>query len=207
VQDGPKPLTPTQGIWRAYFQGYGGVRSLRKSKYFWASVVFTAMSFGRWKAANWWEEPIAVIPNMLGFSLGGYAVLLAFGNESFRETMAGESPRGVSPFIVMNTTFVHFIVVQGFSLLLAVLCKNTYVSVTEYGFSPDSWVTFLAATLSVARWFFWCLGYALFLYSICLALAATMGVFRVARLYDYMITDQRRRKPPPNPPDPPHEFL
>jgi hypothetical protein len=210
VQPGPEPSSPAQGIWRAYFEAYGGLSSLVRSKYFWAAVAFTVISFDRWSQPNWWDEPLGVVPDMLGFSLGGYAVLLAFGDATFRDTLAGASPKGVSPFIVMNATFVHFIVIQGLSLLLAVLCKNTYFAITDYGLAADSGMTLLVVSLSAARYLFLGVGYGLFLYSVFLALAATMAVFRIARLYDYMVTAKRKRQPPPplpKLPDPPSDFL
>lgn len=207
VQGSRVQPAPRAGIWRAYFETYGGARALVSSRYLHVALTLNVISVGRWTKPGWWDEPLAVLPNMLGFSLGGYAVLLAFGDSSFRETLAGRSAKGASPFLVMNTTFVHFIVLQTLTLLFALLCKNTYVEPADLGVNATSFFGSTLAFFAVGRYCFWFLGHTLFLYAICLALAATMAVFRVARWYDEMVTTKRRNKPPSPPPEPPHEFL
>lgn len=208
VSRAPNQKLPDRpGDWRAYYDGYGGFRKLLRSGYLHAALLLTVVSVGRWTQEGWWDDPIGVLPNMLGFSISGYAVLLAFGDAPFRNIIAGRSAKGDdSPFIVMNASFVHFMVVQVVALLAAFLCKNTFFELTRFGLDETSFIARIVATLTFLRFVCWGIGYALFLYSLSTALAAAMAVFNLARWYDEMITLERstprhaKPKPPPEQP-------
>ncbi|PLX70586.1 MAG: hypothetical protein C0602_03500 [Denitrovibrio sp.] len=77
-------------------------------------------------SGQWHNLAITIIPNMLGFTLGGYAILLSFGGERFFKILcircADESTP--TPFMIFNGAFVHFIIVQITTLLLSVLCSQ-----------------------------------------------------------------------------------
>ena len=78
--------------------------------------MLTALLWPIWLEGSikWHELAIGIIPNILGFTLGGYAILLAFGNEKFMFLISGEfADKKPSPFLVLNGAFVHFIVIQG----------------------------------------------------------------------------------------------
>src|SRR5699024_306750 len=112
------------------WSAYGGIKALLLSPYFHAAVILTAVTAPTWMHPSWWELPIRVMPSVLGFSLGGYAIWLAIGDRRFRELIAGEG-RGekTSPFMMVNAAFVHFIILQFLSILYAIVFA---------GFAPDA---------------------------------------------------------------------
>lgn len=194
------PVRPNKtGDWRVYFTRYGGTRALVSSRYFRIAFVLTFLCTGRWTQQGWWDDAVSALPTILGFALSGYAVLLAFGDASFREAIAGNGADGEqSPFIKMNTTFVHFIVVQAFALLFALLCKGTYFSLTSLGFDETSAVVRTVSSLAWLRFLCWGAGYWMFLYALCTALAATMAVYRIAGWYDRWVTTKPGRAEAPS---------
>jgi hypothetical protein len=149
-----------------YWRTYHGWPALLTSPYLHAAVVLTGVLWTRWTQPGWPDDVIAIVPSILGFSLGGYAMLLAFGDIKFiRVLTETEDDRTVSYFAALNASFVHFIVVQILAIVLALLGKAYLLEVSV-----------LAMSVS-----FFC--YMVFLYSIMAALAATFAVFRMASLY------------------------
>jgi hypothetical protein len=114
---------------------------------------------------------------LLGYSSGGYAILLALGDENFRRILAGSNRDGTpGPFNIISTVFLHFLVMQVIALIYALLA--------EASFSGNWGFIFTALAGAV--------GYFFFLYSVCLSLAAMFGIYRLARWYDQSV-DQRNR--------------
>ncbi|WP_421276447.1 hypothetical protein [Aeromonas veronii] len=170
-------------LFKRYWAAYGGLKAIALSPYFHLSLLITVISHGSWVNPNWVDIPISVLPNVIGFSLGGYAIWLALGDEKFRYTISGKSKDGSdSPFIKVNATFVHFIILQITSLLFALIVKSKPL----YN-SPLDWQHLV---LSIAPWLYdfsniahivaSFVGYLLFIYAILSALAATMAIFRIA---------------------------
>lgn len=155
-----------------YWKAYGGFGSFIRSPYLHFAAAFTAVAWPLWHGTGaptaWYEIPLSVLPNVLGFTLGGYAILLSFGDESFRKLISGEDPDGSpSPFMILNETFIHFILVQVISIFLALLGK--------------AWGTgcgFLAG-----------IGFGFFVYSVTTAAAAAMAVLNVADWFDSFRSD------------------
>jgi hypothetical protein len=153
------------GVWnviKQYWQIYGGAADLIKSPYLHVSI---ALSFviPLWKMDDWYDVPLDVIPSILGFSLAGYAMFLAFGDENFRSLLAGNYDDGkASPFMRFNSTFLHFIIVQVIAILLSV---NAKVRDLEGGIVA----------------FFSCVVFA---YSLLTALATAVEVYRCSRMFD-----------------------
>lgn len=111
---------------------------------------------------------LRVLPSVLGFALGGYAILLAVGDERFRSILSGPDAEGnTSPFLTVNASFVHFIVLQVIGILLALLAA--------------AWAP---AQPGLCAYAFWWVGYLAFLYALLAALAATMQILRLAFWYD-----------------------
>jgi hypothetical protein len=103
---------------------------------------------------------IAIIPCLLGFSVGAMAILLAFSSSKIFSLIAEDGDER-SLFMKMVTSFIHFIVVQTVCLCVAVL--STYAP----KFFPLKMAT----------------GTMLF-YAIFTAVSVGMQLFGVARIYN-----------------------
>jgi hypothetical protein len=164
-----------QGIRRVfgqYWSAYGGVKQLFRSAYFHIAIVMTAVLYPRWLGDQWPSDVLTVIPSILGFSLGGYAMLLAFGDREFLRLLAEPiHGRSTSYFMELNASFVHFILLQTISIFLA-LVGLSYVAPGAQG----------------ALVVFSCFSYLVFLYALAAAVAATMAVFRVVTLYEEAVS-------------------
>lgn len=163
-----------EGVWDVishYWKIYGGFAVFIKSPYLHASLVF-ALFVPLSKIKDWYDVPLDVLPSVLGFSLAGYAMFLAFGDEAFRRLWAGKHPDGKeSPFMGMNARFLHFIVVQILAILLALNAKAREL---EGGF-----IAYLS--------------YAAFLYSLFTALATGIELFRCSRMFDKVVACQEQQ--------------
>ncbi len=161
---------------RVYWVAYGGWDALWRSPYLQVSALLAVALCPLWTSApvRLYDLAISVVPSMLGFSVGGYAILIAFGDEDFRLRISGADPDGTqSPFMVANAAFVHFIVVCVAAMLLSLLGK--------------------AWDLRCAYCF---IASVAFVYSIACALASAFAIFQVASWYDkYAVAEKRRRDP------------
>lgn len=174
------PYAATFGLWRKYWQGYGGVKGLFSSFYFLLALVFTLLNFFSWSSPGWWEIVLSVIPTLLGFTLAGLAVFLSM-DSGFSKVIAGQGgKKKTSPFISLVTAFVHFIVVQALAFVYALTARSLYVRVD---WLPSIYYEVLPY-LNLLGGF---VGYFLFLYSVFLVLGATFSIFRASSWYESYI--------------------
>ena len=175
--------TGVKKLFARYWVAYGGLKSIVGSPYMHISLFITLVSSGIWLENDWVEIPISVLPNIIGFSLGGYAIWLALGDDKFRASISGKTKTGgESPFIVVNATFVHFIVLQILALIAALIGKsepiyNSPLFIQRFLLDLAPWLYDVSLALSIIGSF---IGYFLFIYAIFSALAATMAIFRIA---------------------------
>lgn len=172
-----------------YWRLYGGIYALVRSPYLHASLVLTLLTTPIWSTTGWWNMTLSVMPNILGFSLGGFAIFMALGDENFRKLISGSENEEKSPFMTLSSAFVHFIVLQILSIITSLLSQAASPALV-HGY----WVVY----------FLWALSYLLFVYAILSALAATMALFRISSSYDaYQEVNKKgrqagRRKKPSN---------
>ena len=154
------------GIFSQYWRAYGGWKELVRSFYLHLAILGSIACYPIWANkidACWYDIPLSVIPNLLGFTLGGYAILLAFGSEKFLENIAGpEADGSPSPYMEVNAAFIHFLIIQALSLFISLLGKAWELDNSVSGF----------------------FGFTVFLYALTTLIAACMAVFRVAGWYD-----------------------
>ena len=178
--------TEIKSIWLRYWKYYGGIAAIVKSPYFWCAFILTFLClpiafpclipkissciFKRTDIIfdintfdRWYDVVLSVTPSILGFTLGGYAILLAFGDKKFFRLFVGPYRNHptidtVSPYQEMNASFVHFILMQFLATSLGVIGKI-------FNFTQGFFVIF--ALLA-------------FFYSLATGVAATMGVFRIS---------------------------
>lgn len=163
-------------VLKDYWTIYGGFKAVVASPYFWAAVVACVALWPLWLFGDWWNLVLSVLPNLLGFSLAGYAIFLAFGNDRFREFLSQCKVGKSSAFLAITTTFMHFVIVQILALGLALLAKSGAAAPAPAGavFVPLVW----------ARFPLWGLGFLTFCYTLTTSLAALIAIFRLVRLLD-----------------------
>jgi hypothetical protein len=68
----------------------------------------------------------SVLPNLLGFTVGALAIVLAFSSAPVFETLA-EAGKPRSFFMKLTSSLIHFILVQVLALITAIAAKVTEV--------------------------------------------------------------------------------
>jgi hypothetical protein len=182
----PAPRTSLPHPLLAYFSVYGSVRALVTSAYLWIAIAITAIAFGAWGKADtdWFDTVISILPNLLGFSIGGFAIFLSIGDEQYRQVICGEDESGTpSPYMEVAATFMHFVAVQVLALVLATIAKSHPVAALHLAGST-------LEVLAPLAWLFRAFSYLAFVYALILCLAAIEAIWRVARTYDKHVSDR-----------------
>lgn len=178
-----------KAVLREYWVAYGGARAIIHSPYFWLSVALLVITAHFWLTDKWWEQVLSVMPNVLGFTLGGFAIFLGFGDEHFKELISGQDDgeNSPSPYMEVSATFLHFVLIQLSTLLMAIVVKAT-------SFDPPANLKEFLAPLASLRFLGDMIGYWLFLYGLCITAAAAIAIFRVSSWYDALQTHKRQSK-------------
>lgn len=181
----------SENILKRYWSTYGGFKAVLKSWYFRIAVVITFMLYPQWSSPNWWDDVLSIMPNLLGFSLGGYAMWIAIGDDDFRKLISGEDPDGKpSPYMEVNSAFVHFIVLQMLSMLLALIAKAYYFEWDRDLIIVKNLEPYLLG-LTLGSYF---LSYLVFIYALLSAIAATFALLRVSSWYDLKQTSESKKE-------------
>ncbi|MDE1222803.1 hypothetical protein MCT03_00205 [Vibrio aestuarianus] len=184
-------MPKTTNIFIKYWYSYGGWKAIFTSGYFYSSVLLASLLYPHWIKPGWWDSVLSIMPNLLGFTLGGFAMWVAIGDEHFKATIAGsDDPDEVSPFMEVNATFAHFIFLQIISILLALVNK-------AYDFTlPNDHIltTFWGVYLNEATLIFYFISYFFFIYALVSALASVMALFTVSLWYDEYQTEGTGQK-------------
>ncbi|MBS9903210.1 hypothetical protein [Vibrio alginolyticus] len=169
-----------------YWEAYGGLKALFSSYYLWLAVVITFALFPAWTdvKAKWWADILSIMPNMLGFTLGGYAMWVAIGDDKFKQAISGredDEDQEPSPFMVTNATFVHFLLLQVSAIIFALFGK-TYDKIVIFTETQE--------ILAIAYSGF---SYFIFIYAILTAIAAVFALLKVSSWFDMFQTSQRKK--------------
>src|SRR5690606_12202933 len=103
-------------------------KALFCSPYIYVALVLAAPMVPLWMKTGedgrvWAQVAVEVIPSLLGFSIGGMAITLAFSNSQiFKAVIQGGKKDSL--FVKTIANFFHFILVQTLALLLAIFCKS-----------------------------------------------------------------------------------
>jgi hypothetical protein len=139
------------------------------SPYFHVSVAVALLSYPLWwDAVEWSGIALGAIPNILGFSIGAFAVILSFGQGALEKLKNIDEAQ--SQYLSLIASFVHFIIIQALSLVVAMLGKAW----------PGRVIGFLGTVLCV--------------YAILLAIAASFRLFRLARVYNQVVNHDAQNK-------------
>lgn len=181
----------SDSIFIKYWHAYGGFTAIFKSPYFWTSVLLTLILLPHWTHPGWWDTVLSVMPSVLGFSLGGFAMWMSVGDNEFKSIIAGsEDQSSTSPFMEVNATFAHFILLQLSSIVLALISKAYDIKIPIQNFFYRILGESLFC-LDIALYFF---GYFVFIYALLTSFAAVMALFRVSSWYDDMQTEKLKKE-------------
>lgn len=165
-------------ITKRYWIAYGGWEAVLYSRYLHVALLLTPFCWGAWSKPLWWDTVIGVLPNLLGFTLGGFAIFVGFGDERFKASLAApeKDPHQPTVYRELCATFVHFIFVQVIALLLALVSKGMWFKAPL----PDQ----ILASLPLMNAVWGAVCYATFLYAITSVIAIGLHVFRIATMYE-----------------------
>lgn len=164
----------------------GGSKALVRSGDFWLAIAISVLCYGTWSEPKWWDQPISILPNLLGFTLGGFAIFLGFGSDNFTELIADEEEQS-SIYLSVSAAFLMFVVTQCAALLFALVAAGVWRPVPH-------WLGPIGPILVACAPLVWGLGYFLFIYGIVLAVRAALRIFRVSRWYNAFIVAEQKRK-------------
>ena len=166
-------------IFRYYWSIYGGWKALLSSPYLHIAILLLILMHHQWTARGWWEQGLSILPNLLGFSLGGFAIFLGLGDEKFRAILAEkDDSEDYSAYSLVSATFVHFILVQCLGIILSLLAKSLAYQPTWLN---ENSINFLATYITPI---FWGVGYLFLLYALTSMLAVVMAIFRCVKWYE-----------------------
>ncbi|WP_198291134.1 hypothetical protein [Ancylobacter sp. FA202] len=166
---------------RRYFSAYGGWRSILYSPLFFVAIILTAADYNNWMKAEWVDQSKSILPNLLGFSLGTYAILFSLlTNRVKRSLQATTNERGISNLEVVNATFFHFIFIQLLAILWAMMFSGSII-VDAFKFSLLIQYKHLFVFLFLFGSF---VGLLLLNYSLMLILGSALAIYRLAGITD-----------------------
>jgi uncharacterized membrane protein len=154
----------------------GGTGAIWKSFDFRVALAVSLLCWPAWLAPEWWEKAISVLPNLLGFTLGGFAIFLGFGSDQFKELIARKD-EAKSEYLSVSSTFLFIVAVQVVGLLYAIICESLWVP-TPTLLKP---ISHIIPYLNYLAWF---IGFFLFMLGIVLSLRAAIRIFRISRWYN-----------------------
>lgn len=168
---------------KRYFEAYGGWRAIFLSPLFLLSIVIAGVNYSNWISDNWSALAQSLIPNLLGFSLGTYAILFSLMTSHLKRALKeNKNDQDVTYLDEINATFFHFIFVQVIALLWAFLYRGT-ILFDLMNALQSCWLYSLVVfrTLQMAGGL---LGMVLLIYSIALIVAAALMIYRLALIVD-----------------------
>jgi hypothetical protein len=160
---------------RQYWFTYGGLRSILRSPHVHVSflLTITCIAFGipDVRAA---DIALGAVPNLLGFTVGALAIVLAFSSADIFRALA-EDGKPTSFFMTLTANLTHFVSVQVLALIIAALAKFTGVRLLDY----------------IALFFLF--------YAVLVTFATALQLFHTARIYNANASIPDRGKPSPPP--------
>jgi hypothetical protein len=159
-----------KGEIQRYWALYGGWSALIRSPYFHVSVLLSIL-LNACPSANFdpASETLSILPNVLGFTVGALAIILALSSSEFFAYMI-DNGKDDSLFMMTIASFVHFIIVQIIAIMGG-LVGSAY---------PSVFMRFLNTLL--------------LLYAILTTLAIVIQLFQMATLFNA----SRKLKAPSN---------
>jgi len=177
----------------SFWEAYGGWKAFFSSLYLWISMGITIVLSPAWATPGWWDTTISVISSLMGFTLAGFAILVGFGDDTFKSLVS--RPIGGSVPVLLRTaaSFSHFIFVQVAALATSLVAKFSYAEPAR------KWVELISKTgiefetiNSLVRTALWFVAFFLFVYTVTCTVAATKWVYELCRAYVFVASKSRR---------------
>ena len=163
-----------------------GWKGLVFSLDFLLALIVWLLTSPYWLNNPWWDQVVSVMPNILGFTLGGFAIFLGFGSDDFKKILVGDDHLKDSPYLSVSSAFLLFVSFQLAAILYALCAGALRIP------PPD----FLAPHKELLKWGRHITdgtGYLLFIYSLTLSLRAALRIFRLSRWYnDFLVTENNQ---------------
>lgn len=170
-----KPLS-NLGLLLLVWRNARGVRGICHGPEFWLAVISWLLTSPFWLFQPWWDQVISILPTILGFTLSGFAIFLGFGSDEFKRFLARGKDPDMNAYLSVGAAFVLFVLVQLLAVLFALVVKGLRFPTPDILMSYRSWI-------EVGNYVAGGIGYFLFLYSLVLALRASLRIFRLSRWY------------------------
>jgi hypothetical protein len=179
----PSQFFTLKRILKGALRDYGGWAAIVQSPFLWISVVLSAVSYNAWISGAWASSTLSIIPNLLGFSLGTYALLFSLMSNRLKLALrAIKNSNGISYLNEINSTFLYFISVQILVLIWAFLYQQTLLF--------DMFKLFGVCRIASNPLFYMpsfiggYLGTVALIYSFLLVIASSLAIYRLARIVD-----------------------
>lgn len=179
----PKQFRAFRKSLKRYFSAYGGWSAIFGSPLFWIAAAITGISYSLWWTEAWVSVSQSLLPGLLGFSLGTYAILFSLITNRLKKTLRDlKITSGFSYLDMVNATFFHFIFVQVIALLWAFIFSGSalhdifHLDIVQNWLSLDIFYV-LQKTGS-------CIGFFLLIYSLTLVVGSALAVYRLAGIVD-----------------------
>ncbi|MEP0190700.1 MAG: hypothetical protein ABJP70_08760 [Erythrobacter sp.] len=182
---GQDPDEEWRTLWkrfRKYFTDYGGRNAVLRSPFFWVAVLLSIGSFRLWHF-EWTEHCRQIIPGLLGFSLGTYAILFSIIGPRLKGAMkAIKNDEGVAYLDEMNATFFHFILIQVLAIGLSfVRTASFFRDLPTFLFGKSLMIEYPSIIFNFTLGI---VGTFLFFYSLFLTIAAALVVYRLSGIVE-----------------------
>lgn len=170
---------------REVWASYGGCSALFGSPFLHLSILFSLLSFGTWRSGDWWDLGLGVVPAILGFAIGTFAIFVALGDEKFREMLAKGGKLRVKSVRDIYVSFVFLITLQAIAVLFCMLAASRplvsifdLVRLQEIDIPP-----MILESGKIISIFCRFLGFTLVVYSVLSVIPMTLSVLRMGSLY------------------------
>lgn len=155
--DFSSPWKHQADLFRSYWRIYGGKKAIVTSPYAQIGFVVTVIYGLSGKACRASELALSILPSLLGFTIGGMAIVLAVSSTDIFRRLAQDG-KPDSFFMGMVSNYLHYVIVQAVAIVLASI------------FAGSAVVGFVIA--------------ALVFYSIATTISIAVQLFQMARIYN-----------------------
>lgn len=164
------------GLLRIAWQATGGWRGVFHGPDPWLVGILWCLTYPFWITSGWWTQVLSVLPNVLGFTLGGFAIFLGFGSDSFRSFLVEGKRLDRTQYVSVSGSFLVFSTVQLIAIAYALVVNALQVP-------PPEFLAPYADLISTGNKISGGIGYLFFIYSLVLALRIALRLFRLSRWY------------------------